>query len=544
MAEQYGVSHMPDVLTCLADLSNDEVFTPPDVANAMLDLLPEDIWRRRDVKFLDPCCKTGVFLREITKRLLRAQLPNFDEQMIEIEKKRQQHEELSEIEEAYLGLLQPVLNHILKNQVYGIAITQLTALMTRRTLYCAKYANSEFSVVEFDSPDGNIRYVPIDHEWEGKKGNEHCSFCGVSREQIESRISSETHAYEFIHTQSPERLFNVKSFDVIVGNPPYQLQVNETGKGLGAIPIYNKFVDQAINLKPSYLTMIIPARWFSGGVGLKTFRQDMLTGHHISQIVDFIDANECFPSADINGGVCYFLWTPDTYDECHFVGIDGGKRSESERKLDEFDIFIRRNEALALIKKVISKGETTLAAPGGVSVQTPYGLLSTFKGTSERQEDTDIKVFTSKGWCYARLNEITKSTDTLQQYKTIISKLSAEHAGNPDKAGMYRVMSRMDILTPGQACSQSYLTVCPSTSKLEAINCFNYLRTKFVRFLVLQTLVGMNISTANFAFVPRQDFTEEWTDEKLYKKYDITEEEQATINSMIKAMDKWVEDNE
>ena len=325
-------------------------------------------------------------------------------------------------------------------------------------------------------------------------------------------------------------------FDVIVGNPPYQLQVNEAGKGLGAVPLYQKFVEQAIKLQPRYLSMIIPARWFAGGVGLKDFRKRMLESGNLSEIVDFINSGECFPGVDINGGVCYFLWERDYQGDCEFTSVYDGKRTTANRKLDEYDIFIRRNEALSIIKKVMAKGEKTIASDGGCSPQTPYGLLSTFRGPTKPTGKNDLAVLSSKGWMYIPRSEIQKSVDTIDMYKPLISKLSSEHAGNPDKNGMYRVLSRMEMLEPGQICTQSYLTVCPSASKQEAENCFSYLQTKFVRFLLLQTLVGMNISISNFAFVPWQDFSRSWTDEQLYEKYSISEDEQAFINSLIRPM--------
>lgn len=184
----------------------------------------------------------------------------------------------------------------------------------------------------------------------------------------------------------------------------------------------------------------------------------------------------------------------------------------------------------------MAKGEKTIASDGGCSPQTPYGLLSTFRGPTKPTGKNDLAVLSSKGWMYIPRSEIQKSVDTIDMYKPLISKLSSEHAGNPDKNGMYRVLSRMEMLEPGQICTQSYLTVCPSASKQEAENCFSYLQTKFVRFLLLQTLVGMNISISNFAFVPWQDFSRSWTDEQLYEKYSISEDEQAFINSLIRPM--------
>ena len=230
--------YTPDVLTCLANLSNDEVFTPPEVVNNMLDMLPQELFSNPETTFLDPACKTGVFLREIAKRLnkgLELQIPDLQER----------------------------LDHIFHKQLYGIAITEMTSLLSRRSVYCSKYPNSEYSVSKFDDAQGNIRFKKTKHVWHDGK----CVFCGVTRkEDTYSREDMEVHAYEWIHTVHPEDIWKMK-FDVIISNPPYQLKVNESGKGLGAVPIYQKFVQQAQKLKPKYISMIMPARWFSGGVG-------------------------------------------------------------------------------------------------------------------------------------------------------------------------------------------------------------------------------------------------------------------------------------
>ena len=305
---------------------------------------------------------------------------------------------------------------------------------------------------------------------------------------------------------------------------------------MGAIPLYNRFVEQAMKLHPRFLSMIIPSRWFAGGVGLDEFRKMMLTCGKISHIVDYTDSNDCFPGVDINGGICYFLLEDEYNGKCNFKNITNNKCSASIRNLNEFDIFIRRNEAVSIIHKVQSHKERTLSAPGGCSSQTPYGFLSTFIGKSIK-EDGDCEILSSKGWMYVERERVNKGADSIKQYKTLISKLSCEHAGNPNKDGQYRVLSRMELLKPNQICTQSYLVISPSNTKNESENTFGYLRTKFVRFLILQTLVGMNISISNFQFVPWVDFSHPWTDEMLYQKYSLTEDEIAFIESMIRPME-------
>lgn len=267
MSSLFETTYNPDVLSCIANLSNDEVFTPPEVANQVLDMLPDELWSNPDAKFLDPATKSGVFLREIAKRLI------------------------SGLEDVYPDL-QERLEHIYHEQLFGIAVTELTSLLSRRSLYCSKYPTSRYSVVHFDNPEGNVRFRNIEHEWVGGR----CKYCGASQRELDRGSSFEQYAYEFIHHINPREVFDMK-FDVIVGNPPYQLQVNEAGKGLGAVPLYQKFVEQAIKLQPRYLSMIIPARWFAGGVGLKDFRKRMLESGNLSEIVDFINSGECSPAS-------------------------------------------------------------------------------------------------------------------------------------------------------------------------------------------------------------------------------------------------------
>ena len=506
MSELFTNVYTPDVLTCIANLSNDEVFTPPDVANKMIDLLPQELFENPDTRFLDPACKSGVFLREIAKRLIKGL-------------------------ESVIPDLEERLEHIFKNQIYGIAITELTSLISRRSLYCSKYASSVYSVVKFDNIDGNIRFKHISHTFRDGK----CIFCGASESEYgkEKRGKGlESHAYEFIHTMRPEEILKMK-FDVIIGNPPYQLNVG-TVKENYAIPIYHDFISQAKKLKPRFLIMITPSRWFTGGRGLDEFRCTMLSDKSLHKIYDFTDSKDCFPGVDISGGVNYFLWDRDYKGKCEFTSTYNGKTTTSIRDLNEFDIFPRYNQALSIIYKIKNSNGTTME--NIVSTQTPFGFITTFRG-KEKPFDNCITLKSSKNDTYVSLSEVSRNREIIDHYKVIFSKATCEHAGTPDKNGQFRVISSNQILPPGTVCTQSYLVANSFTSEKEAQNFLGYLRTKFFRFLLLQALTSQDISKDKFCFVPLLDFSKEWSDNILYAKYNLSNEEIDFIESMIRPMD-------
>lgn len=508
----------PDVLSCLANLSNDEVFTPPNVVNQMLDMLPQELFSNPDTTFLDPVCKTGVFLREIAKRLIIGLEPQFPD-------------------------LQERLDHIFHHQLYGIAITELTSLLSRRGVYCSKYPNSEFSVCLFDDAQGNIRYKKIRHTWKDGK----CVFCGTSRKtKIGARDDDEleVHAYEWLHTTRQEEIFGMK-FDVIIGNPPYQLETSGSVESQ-ATPIYNKFIEQAKKLRPRYLSMIVPSRWMNGGFGLDAFRGEMLADKRIRILHDYINASDCFPGVAITGGVCYFLWDRDHEGKCKVITHKDGDREQttSERYLleDGLETFIRHNEAISILQKVRAKNEASFAEI--VSQRDPFGL-NYFENGKERM----FKIFHAKrgaymhpiysfGWqrngiVYAEDKYVTTNTAAVKKYKVFISKAN----GGASNKIPYSVLSKPFVGEPDTICNMTYLMIGPFERKEEAENVTAYITTKFFRFLVSLMKNTQNAYKKVYTYVPMQDFSTVWTDDALYKKYGLTQDEIAFIEEMIKPME-------
>ena len=495
-----GSSYNPDVLSCIANLSSDEVFTPPSLANQILDLLPSDIWRDKNTTFLDPGCKSGIFLREIAKRLDKG----LERQITDRQKR---------------------FNHIFKNQLYGLAITELTVMISRRSLYCSKTANGKYSVCDiFDNPIGNIRFRSMEHTW--KDGR--CIFCGANEENYARGTELETHAYQFIHENKPGVLFNMK-FDVIIGNPPYQL--SDGGFGRSASPIYQKFVQQAKKLNPRYLTMIIPSRWFAGGKGLNDFRAEMLGDNRIRKIVDFEDASEVFPGVDIAGGICYFLWDRDSRGSCEVSNVHNNEVVVSVRSLNEFTTFIRHSQAVPIIRKVLAQKEKRMSEQ--VSASKPFGLRTFVRP----QKKGDLVLRWQNGEGPYNSKDITVGTELIPLWKVITSYVGYDHAGSPGKDGRRRILSKIDFLPPKTICTETYLVIGAYESKTQALNLIHYMKTRFFRFLVAQFMYSHHITKDAYTFVPVLNMDIEWKDEMLYNRYELTSEEIAFIESKIRPME-------
>jgi Eco57I restriction-modification methylase len=517
----------PDVLTCIANLSNDEVFTPPELANRMLDTLAEawaadnggaNIWADKRVRFLDPCTKSGVFLREITGRLtkgLAEAMPSLDERV----------------------------DHILTTQVFGIGITYLTSLLARRSVYCSKHAQGKHSIAKgFASDNGNIGFTRIEHTWlDGR-----CKYCGANQRDYDRGEGLETHAYAFIHTDDiktrlAELFGGDMQFDVIIGNPPYQLG-QSGGESIGsfAMPIYQKFVEAAKGIEPRYLSMVTPSRWFAGGRGLDDFRREMLADRRLRSLVDYPDSREVFAGVDIAGGISYFLWDSFWNGKCKVTTISGGVAGPTlSRYLNEYDIVVRYNEAVPILERVLgSSGSGAFdSLASQVAPIQPFSIRTNFRGAPNSDGMINpVLIYQNGGTGFIERDAIPRNADWVDQWKVFLSGTASEHGGQTDKSGTRRVFSRILIGSPGTACTETYLVAGRFRTEAEATNFGTYLRTKFVRFLVSLRTNTQHLYSERFAFVPKLPMDREWTDEMLYKTYKLTKDEVAFIEKMIRPM--------
>lgn len=494
-------NYNPDVLSCLANLSSDEVFTPPKLANEILDLLPREIWKDKNATFFDPVCKSGVFLREIARRLLEG----LKEEIPDAQKR---------------------IDHIYKNQLFGIGITELTSLLSRRSLYCSKSANGKYSVSSsFNNEQGNIFFEKTEHDWK----NGRCVFCGASQSEYQREEGLETHAYQFIHNKKPNIINNMK-FDVIIGNPPYQL--SDSGFGRSAKPLYHLFVHQAKKMNPRFLTMIIPARWYAGGKGLDDFRAEMLNDDRIRKMVDFENSSEVFPGVDIAGGICYFLWDKDSHGLCEVTSVSGDKRTTGIRALNEFDTFIRHSEAVPIIKKVIKNNKDGKFLSKLVSSRKPFGLPTNYEPTKSGVPCW----FTQRiGLKYAKKTDINDTENSLNKWKVLVPPAPIAGQTNFSQPVGFYYKSNTVIAKPGECCTESWLVAGAFSTRAEAFAFRSYLFTKIVRFLLLQTVVSQHVTKEKFIFVPDLGkYKGEYTDQMLQNKWGITDSEWKFIDSRIK----------
>jgi site-specific DNA-methyltransferase (adenine-specific) len=508
----------PDVLTCIANLSNDEVFTPPEFANRMLDTLAEawaachngaNLWADKAVKFLDPCTKSGVFLREITRRLnegLTDEMPDLQERV----------------------------DHILTKQVFGIGITYLTSMLARRSVYCSKQANGEHSIAAgFDSDSGNVWFERMDHTWVGGR----CAYCGAGQKTFDRGEKLETHAYAFIHTDKiktrlAELFGGDMQFDVIIGNPPYQMAGGAGGSSDSSI--YHHFVEQAMKLDPSFLTMVIPSRWLAGGRGMDEFRRTMLRGKHISHLVDYTKMSTAFPGVDFEGGVGYFLWDRNHQGDCEYTLFQGEECQPTvTRDLGSHDTFIRDQRAVGILNKIRVYNELTMDRL--ISADTPFGLPTNFQDWKVKPFNGAVAVYlTDRGKRtvgYMKRSGIQKNTQLIEGWKVLLPEAYGERGAIPAM-----VLGPTILAPPESVCTQTYLVSGPFENQAEAESVQTYIATRLFRFLVSLRKITQHALRSTYSWVPQQSWDRTWTDELLYKKYAITKDEITFINSMIRPM--------
>lgn len=517
-----------DILETITNVGNDEVFTPRKTCEMILDSLPEEVWHNPNYKWLNPATKNGIFEREIALRLdegLKDIIPD-------IEKRRK---------------------HILQNMIFSIGQTRFTSNVARRTVYYCSQANRKCDGLKandghfvngyaigngtwFNDEEGNIKTPNIAHTFKNGK----CIFCGISENsKYNDKNQLETYAYEFIHFDNEnilkhlqDRFFggnrNMK-FDVIIGNPPYQLN-DGGGTGSSATPIYNKFVEQAILLNPSYISMIIPSKWFSGGKGLDDFRFKMLNDKHIKKLVDFENFKDVFPYVDLAGGACYFLWNKKYSGDCFVTNKNSNETKTKIRKLNEFDFFIRSNEAVDIVKKINLNSNKHIS--DFISPRLPFGISTTYKPLNSGVPC----YFTQKiGLKYVDKKDIIDDYNLIDKYKLLIPK--APIAGQTDfsKPVMIYYEKNIILAKPNEICSESWLVAFASSDLKEVEGFKKYLLTKTFRFLLLQTLVSQNTSRKNFCFIPAfETYNFDINDDYLMEKWKLNNDEKNLINSKIR----------
>jgi site-specific DNA-methyltransferase (adenine-specific) len=522
MNKSYSSTYNPDVLSTLANLSSDEVFTPPHIVNQMLDMLPQELFSDKTTTFLDPATKSGVFLREIAKRLIKG-----------LEK------EIPDLQER--------LDHILHNQVFGIAITELTSLLSRRSLYCSKYANSKFSISLFEHYQGNIEYQLSLHEWKDGK----CKYCGASKRELDREFDKENYAYPFIHNLESKDYSNMK-FDVIVGNPPYQLNVgNEGGNSSKAKAIYNLFIDNAIKLNPKFLLMITPSRWMTRSTeGISVDWIDrFMNDSRIRKVYDFLDANEIFSGSAPKGGVNYFLWERGFLGSTEYYLFDdindlNPTKYVGSLNFENTGFVIRDKVAKSIIQKIIKvegnyindgRNFSHLVSPKDffTDKERLTSSWNLYKKNSDKEHN--IKLYLNRsihgleyGW--VSLKDIPKNHETIKLSKVYIS--AASGSGNDSK-----VLGKAFYGEPNSVCSQTYLVIGYSKKhnfdEIECANIIQYLQTRFFRYLVSVLKKTQNGPRRVYQLVPLIDLKLAWTDEMLFERYSLNKSEIEFISSSI-----------
>ena len=469
-------------------LGRAKIVTPPNIAYDMVKQIPAREYRaflRRGEKILDLSTKMGEFAIAQVRRALDKDVAL----------------EMADIRSSFLAIPMCGVTYEFTRKVYELLGLDATCIAEPEKI-------NTFDLLNIKDESGSLDY-----------------------EQIRKLLTQDKPFNKI--TKKDEVLTTMKSttFAAVVSNPPYQK--DDGGNGDSASPVYDLLTTACKAVSSKYVDLIMPARWFTGGKGLDDFRAEMLADRRICSMTDFANSKDCFPGMSVSGGICYLLWDRNHNGRCNFVSSSNKDTSSMSRKLDEFPIFVRYNKAVDVIHKVKSLREESLQTI--LTSRNPYGIATSARGAKKPFAGSYLLV-SSKGDGYINKSEILSNLTAAGAYKVMVTRIMNEHAGEPDKNGQLEVIATLRILKPREVCTDSYITCGSFKTLSQAKNLLSYLKTKFVRFLILQAAASINLSRAAYQFVPMQDFGEAWTDEKLYRKYGITKEEQAFIESMIKPM--------
>ena len=495
-----------------------EVFTAEREVNDMLDMVAQEC-RRIDSRFLEPACGDGNFLAEILRRKLGAAGKKYDESPSDYEK-----------------------NAVLAaSSIYGVDIMLDNIIRCRQRML--EIWNEEYKAV-CGNECGRKTQDDVKHIFEKNIvcGNA-LSLMRADENGCDTKLPivfSEWTAVSPAGLRQKDYVFseilmdgavgdeNVSGlkFDVIISNPPYQM--NDGGAQASAKPLYHKFIQQAKKLNPRYLTMIVPSRWFAGGKGLDSFRNEMLHDTRICRLHDYPDASDCFPGVEIKGGVCYFLWDRDYCGECEVLTHSKGRIvSSMKRPLLEKDhgIFVRDNKAVEILKKVQKFGEDSFALV--VSARKPFAFPTNFKDFYEcRKNDSDLKIYANHSEGYIERKRVEKNQDWIARWKVLVPEAIGSGDTKTDRVNPI-------LAGPGEICTETYLVVGPCESKTEAENMIAYIQTRFFHFMLGLKKITQHTTSKVYEFVPQQDFSIRWTDKLLYEKYGLTDKEAEYVEALV-----------
>ena len=524
-------------LQSLEKLTDSEIITPFEVVKKMVELLPEEVFTNLNNRFIDVSTKSGIYLKYIFFNLLH-KLPN-----IQLSKNNNQLD--YELDEDYdFTNLDDKKRFILRYMIYGIATSELSFLTSKRTLY------ENINENEDSEKNGKILSKPIFKNWEGnivykKLNNEEYWFLETDIETINKELTK-----NIILKKDKEMKFNV-----IIGNPPYQKN-DGGGKGNNSKPIYNLFIDKSKELKPNYMSFIIPSRWMSGGRGLDNFRKSMLNDKRFKKIIDFKNSLDCFSNVDIKGGICYFLWELKYANKCEYTikKKEKGKEiivSNQYRDLNKYDVLIRDNKAINILEKVLNKIElfnkkrNIVYMNKKVSSQSFYADMNARLFQKELKYNENIYLKGNGYKVYVNKDTFPKSNNGIGYIeKDLITKTNIGKYINNHKVFIPKTFRELKNKPfygePNSICSETYIVIDICKNKKEANNLINYFNTDLVSFLIKQKKITHNSSKETYSFIPSLNMKYNWTNEKLYKLFNISNSEIEYMSKSIKDMAKLI----